>query len=277
MSVNQILPPVMGASRSFSITGNPIAAPVISVSKVSSLQQALTGSTSGLLAWWDAERDVYSDTSLTTAITDGGSVAGWRDQGSSGYHVTQSTAGDRPVYRRSVAAFGGKPAVEFALDYLIRTGLSGAVIGNLNTYTVFVVFATSAAATAYMYSEGNTGSATQFAAVRHNIAAVEGFHRSDASVSANPTGGTTANNGAVHLLTLRRIASNSWAVRQDGTQVGTASNAPGTTTINQLAIGALARNTIGLQFTGHIAQVLLFNTDNFSTIEPIIKSYYGIA
>lgn len=230
------------------------------------------------LAWWSANRGVWSDTGLTTPAQNGGTVAGWSDQGPSGYHVTQSTAGDRPLYATAVAALNGRPAVQFvSSDFLIKTGLSGAIVGNLNTYTIYVVFQTTdTVSAAYMYSEGNNSTATQFAAVRHNLQAVEGFHRSDASVSANPTGGTTAANGKAHILTLRRIASNSWAVRQDGVQVGTAATAPGTTTINQVALGCLARNTNGQFFTGYIGQIALYSADNFATIEPVLAGFYGI-
>ena len=232
-----------------------------------------------LLAWWNAYRDVYADTGLTTPAADGGAVAGWKDQGSSALHVTQNTAGDRPIYRKSVAALNNKPAVEFVSnDFLIRTGLSGAIIGNLNVYSIYVVFVSSdSIAAAYFYSEGNSGSATQFAAARHNLNAYEAFHRDDASVSANPTGGTTAANGAKHLLTIRRIASNSWSVRADGVQVATAANAPTTTTINQVALGVLARNTNSLFYIGHLAQVACYSADNFATIEPLLAAHYGIA
>lgn len=231
------------------------------------------------LAWWDASRDLYTDTALTTPAADGNSVAGWKDQAASAYHVTQSTAGNRPVYRASVAALNNKPAVQFTAassHYLIRTALAAAIAGGLNTYSIYVVYATSSSHLGYHYSEGKSDAAAQFAASRVNLGAGEGFHRDDASVSANPTGGTTAGNGAKHIQTIRRIASNSWAVRQDGTQLGTASNTPTTTTINQVLIGALGRSTISLFFDGYISQVIVSNSDNFATIEPILAAYYGI-
>lgn len=252
--------------------------PVLSVSKVSSLQQALVGSTANLLAWWDAERDVYSDTGLTTAVADGGTVAGWRDQGASGYHVTQSTAGDRPVYRRSVAAFGGKPAVEFvSSDLLTRTGLSGAIVGNAIPHTAYIIYATSSASLVTMYSEGNSGAATPFVGVNISPPTATFSYRDGVGVIASGGGGSNAANGSVHLVTVRRSAATSWALRFDGSQVVTDTDNVGTISINQVALGCFARTTNSQFFVGHIAQVLLYGADNFATIEPILKSYYGIA
>lgn len=231
------------------------------------------------LAWWDANRDLYKDVTLATATADGEAVAGWKDQSGTGYHATQSTAGNRPVYQANVPALNNKPAVKFTAassHYLIRTGLSGSIIGNLNTYTIYVVHAALSSHVGYYYAEGKSDAPTQFAAIRQNLGAAEGFHRDDASTSANPAGGTTAANGAVHIQTVRRIASNSWSVRQDGVQVGTSAVAPTTTTINQIAIGALVRTTVNLFFDGYIAQVIATNADNFATVEPILAAFYGI-
>lgn len=232
------------------------------------------------LGWWDANRDLYTDTSLTTRVVNSGdTVAGWKDQGSGVNNVLQSTAGNRPVYRTSVAALNDKPAVQFTAassHYLIKTALAGSIIANLNIHTIYVVYVAASVHTGYMYAEGRAGSAVPFASSRINNNAAEGNYRDDASVPANPTGGTTAANGARHLQTVRRIAAGSWAVRQDGAQVGTASTTPTTTTIDQVAIGALARNTIALFFDGYIAQVIVSNTDNFATVEPILAKFYNI-
>jgi hypothetical protein len=232
------------------------------------------------LAWWDANRDLYTDTGLTTPAVDGNAVAGWKDQRPSAYHVTQATAGNRPVYRASAAALNNLPAVQFTAassHYLIKTALAGAIIGNLNVYSIYVVYATSTSHLGYQYSEGRSSNANPFAASRVNFGAAEGNHRDDALVNSNPTGGATAGNGAKHIQTVRRIAAGSWAVRQDGVQLGTSAITPTTTTIDQVAIGALVRNTISIFFDGFISQVIVSNSDNFATIEPILAAYYGIA
>jgi hypothetical protein len=257
---------------------NTDGAPVEQVSKRPTLKQLLKGNAlTGLLAWWDAERSVWSDTGLTTRANNGDAVAGWSDQGSSGYHVTQSVSGDRPIYRQSVPAFGGKPGVQFvSSDVLTRESLSSAVVANLTTYSIYVIFATTAAVLATMYSEGRTASSVPFVSVNHSSAVVAFDCRDDASVRALGSGGSLANNGAVKLVTLRRAAATDWSLRLNGTQVATDADNVATTTINRLAIGAFARNTITQFFTGHIAQVLLYNTDNYLTVEPILRSYYNV-
>lgn len=239
--------------------------------------------TDGLLAWWNAESGVWSDTGLTTPAVDGGAVAGWSDQSASGYHVTQAGATERPIYRASVTAFGNKPGVEFvSSDYLIRTGLSAPVIGNLNTYSVYAVFSTTAVANnGHMYGEGHNTLGNPRAGVRNNGAQAEGWHASDASVVANPPAtGQNVATGVVRLLTFRRGTSNEFSIRLDGTQRGTSTAAPGTTSINQLALGAVPRTTPAatyLYYIGFLAQVLIYSADNFATIEPILKAHYGIA
>lgn len=238
---------------------------------------ALIAATSPL-AWWDANRDLYTDTGLTTpVVNDGDAVAGWKDQSGNGYHVLQSTAGDRPLYRASVSSINNKPAVEFvSSDYLIKTALGAPILGNLSTYTIFVVFRTTTAAQHYTFTEGNSASGNSYLGPRLTTAAAEFIHVSDAPATATASGGTTANNGNRHIHTVRRISAASWAVRLDGTQVATDTTNISTTTTNQVAIGARARSTIATFFTGHIAQVILSNSNNFATVEPILAAYYGI-
>lgn len=227
------------------------------------------------LAWWDANRGVYEDTGLTDLCEDGDGVAGWADQVGVN-HVTQSTAGDRPIYRASVAALNGRAAIEFvSSDYLSRTIAAG-LVANLNAYTIYAVIAQTTVGIGYLYSEGNSGAAAPIVGARVNGILSEGAHRDDASTLANPSGGATTNNGAKHLITLRRISSNSWSVRLDGAQVGTAANAPTTTTVDRLSIGVRVANTVASFVTGHIAQVALYSSDNFATVEPLLAAYYGI-
>lgn len=228
------------------------------------------------LAWWNANRDVYSDTGLTALATDGGTVGGWKDQNDTN-HVTQGTAGDRPVYRAGVAALNNKPAIEFvSSDFLIKTGMAAGLVANLNVYSIYVVFATTSGSLITPYSEGNSGAATPFVTTNVNAAQVTYSHRDGVGTIASGGGGAAANNGAKHLITVRRIASNSWAMRLDGVEVNTSSNAPGSTSINQVAIGTFARVTNTQFFVGHIAQVALYNADNYTVIEPLLAREYGI-
>lgn len=229
----------------------------------------------GLLAHWNAERSVYSDTALTTAIDDGGTVAGWGDLGSSAYHVTQSTVGNRPLYRASVTAFGGRPGVEFVSSDVLSRTLSSPILGNLTTYNVFVVYATSSAASnVYPFAEDSSSAANPVVGARITSGAYGATHRDDAGSIQLAGGGTGGANGAVHLLTLRRTAAASFSTRGDGTQVGTSSTSISTTTTNRVNIGAFLSATT--YYVGYVAQVLLYSGDVFATVEPILRAYYRI-
>lgn len=242
---------------------------------------ALIAATSPL-AWWDANRNLYTDTGLTTpVVNDGDAVAGWKDQGSTVANVTQSTAGNRPVYRVSVAALNNKSAVQFtaaSTHYLVKTGLAAGIVANLNAYCIYVVYVTSTAAgTLVQYAEGHDVNAVPFVQIRVNASKAEGVHKSDAAVVAQPANAdTTASNGIKHIQTFVRVDANNFAIRQNGVQLGTAAATPVATTLDQVAVGALVRNAVASPFDGHIAQVIISGSNNFAVIEPILAAFYGI-
>lgn len=232
------------------------------------------------LALWDAGSGVYSDAG-TTPAADGALVQQWNDQSGNGYHMSQATSGDRPVFRASVATLNTRPGVEFvSSDYLIRT-VTGSILANLNAFTNYVVFRTTSSASGTFYNESDNTFTTRFFVNRINLTftgAPRCAHSDNATVilDLNPGTALDGNDGAAHLITWRRIASNSWALRLDGVQIATATTATGATTINRIAIGALVRTTLSQFFVGHIATVANYGADNYQDIEPIIAAHYGI-
>lgn len=231
-----------------------------------------------LLAWWDANRDIYSDTGLTTPAANGAGVGGWKDQGGGAYHVLQATAGDRPIYRTSVAALNNKPAVEFVSNDYLRATIAAAIAGNLNVYNIFCVFtSTNSASTGYLYCEGRSTSLTPRVSTRITNGLGQSSHVDDAATDAAPSKAGTYGDGVKHLLTCRRTASNNFIVRVDGVASAANTNAPGATTIDRVAIGARTRNNAQDSFVaGHIAQIAVYGADNFATIEPLLAAEYGI-
>jgi hypothetical protein len=231
------------------------------------------------LAWWDAGRDLYTDTGLTTpVVSDGDAVAGWKDQGSTGAHITQSTVGNRFVYRARVAALNNKPAVQLtaaSTQYLSRA-LAGGIVSNLNFYNLIIVYRSTMVGTGYLHGEASSISATPLMGGRLATAAIDALHRSDASVLANPSGGATANDGSAKIYTLRRISAANFSIRLQGAQVGTAVQSPGTTTETTIAIGVLPQATPLLPVTAHIAQVLLYGAEQYTVVEPLLAALYGI-
>lgn len=233
----------------------------------------------GAVAVWDAGAAVYSDTG-TTPIAADGVVKQWNDQ-IGGYHVVAEDAPTdrRPIYRASVAALNNRPALQFddTNDYLIRAVAGGVLNAQGNDYCGVIVFATDNNATLdYAYSEGGA-SATPSIRIGKNSDTVIGVHRDDASVTVSSSGGSGAGNGAMHVAGLRRLASNSWSMMLDGTQVGTSVAAPGTTTITHICIGALWQSSptnAANQWGDYLAHVSLYPADVYAQVQPILDAWY---
>lgn len=82
-----------------------------------------------LKQWLKADSGVYSDAGVTLA-TDGGTIAQWNDQSGNGVHLTQGTAGNKPLYRASGFHTNSLPSVDFdgTDDFLFNTlDYSGAI------------------------------------------------------------------------------------------------------------------------------------------------------
>lgn len=278
-------PKHMGAFVSFQIdTRYQIeGAPMLTAVKLLTLMSGGSPSLAAIaatspIAWWDASRSLCTDTGGTTPVIDGASVAYWGDQSGNSYNVTQGTAGNRPVYRASVSSLANRAAVQFttANSHYLSRSVGAAIAANINAFSVYIVYLTTVSQAQYMYSEGNTGSANQLLGNRTNFGAYEGILRDDVVTTANPAAGITAANGVKCIQTFRRASASSFGLRVNGTQIATAATTPTTTTINQIGIGALLRTAITQFFEGYIAQVIVSNSDNFATIEPILAAYYGI-
>lgn len=228
------------------------------------------------LAFWSASTGVYSDTGGTLPVTDGQAVAAWHDLSGNGYHVTQGTAGDRPIYRASVATLNGQPGVEFVTTDTLTRDVANGIVAQLNDYVMICVFRTTSFGTPYMYSEGDTVGGVQFAAIRTNNNAVALFHRGTGG-DANPEAGMTAANGNAHIVTARRTAQNAWDVRLDGASVATSSTNITATAATRICIGALQRAAIGSPWVGHISDIILFNNNTkYADAERILAARYGI-
>lgn len=229
-------------------------------------------STANLLGWWYGGNGSRVEPTITTS-GDGQPVTAWADKSTSALNLTKAGAGTA-TYRKSVIGVG-RGAVEFSNSYFSRNIAAG-ILANLNSYSLFIVFSSSATALSALYGEGNSTTNTPVVTAWLNNPAntVQHFHRDDASVGAPPAGGTP-NDGNLHILTVRRISAGSWSVRLDGVEVATSSGSPGTTTVNRLAIGALIRTTVSAVLTGLIYCTALYSGDNYRLIEAPLGSHYG--
>lgn len=236
--------------------------------------------TTGLLALWYAGA---GDGALSYVTTDGDGqpASAWPDTVAS--VSPANTGGNRPTYRQSVAAFNNRGAVQFVAassQYLLLSVASG-IVANLNTYSLYIVFSASGTAAGHMYGESRSSSTNPLvAAVVNQTAAgrIRSFHRSDAAtagVTADISSGSGFNDGAMHILTMRRSASNAFTLYGDGTSLGTSSNTPVTTTIDRLAFGRYNPGAGGFAyFNGYLAAIIAYSTDNRGDVEPILNEHY---
>ncbi len=234
-----------------------------------------------LLQFYNPQRDVYTDTGLLTLALDGQAVAGFKDQAGSGYHITQTTSSQRPLYRAAAAGLNNRAGLEFNAansQQLYRDATS--LVANLDVYTLYTVFSTAESSVMAFYGEGGALDGPLLL-VRFNGGAtgkVEGIQRDDDGTIAIPNliaAGSA--DGAPHLVTLRRIGAGSWSLRLDGGEIATSSAAPGTTTITRITLGsrygAGSHNTF---MDGLLGAVALYGADNYATIEPLLLNWYGI-
>jgi len=230
-----------------------------------------------LAEWWAGDGSaVYSKRVATGG--DNSPVTGWTDETST-YTPVQTTTGNQPTYKKQVAALNNRSAVLFATDdYLIATVAAG-IIANRNVYTIYTVLTCTNVSSAYVYAEGAVASATPLARLGVSVGAggdVTPQHRDDAATLMSfSTAASLIADGAKHLITLRRIAADSWNVRVDGVSRGTSTTAPGTTTINRITLGCRA-NAPALFLNGNLALVRCSNADDATVMEPLIATYYAI-
>jgi len=223
---------------------------------------------------------VYADAELTTPAANGGAVRGLKDRSTNAYHLTQAgVAGLCPTYRDSVAVFGNRPALEFdGGDYLSKTGLSS-ILGNLTTYSLYVVFASTNGVDKTMMSEGNSGNDTPWLSVLYAGSAgkMRPFHVGDGGAYSAPLDPSTFNNnGIVKVLSFRRNGNNFSSYINNWTGVVASTTDPGTTTLDQLCLGGLLRIAFASGYIGQIALVAAYSADNYATIEPILQAYFGM-
>jgi hypothetical protein len=124
--------------------------------------------------WLDAadSTKVFSDDG-TTVVTNGGTVQQWNDKSGNALHISQSTAGQRPLY--STNALNGRAILTFdgSDDILFRaTGLNGA-----STISIFAVMRyVSASGEDIAMGVGETGSTGAVRAMyRANGGTTQGF------------------------------------------------------------------------------------------------------
>ena len=95
----------------------------------------------GLNFWLKADAGIYQDSAGTTpAVADGDVVGLWQDFSGNGYHVSQDTAGKKPLLKLTVNGINGKPTILYdgVDDILVRTVANWRSSDNAGS--IFIVY-----------------------------------------------------------------------------------------------------------------------------------------
>lgn len=257
-------------------------------SDVSPYTFAITGVidwiSTNLLYLFDAASGVYSDAAMTIPATNGGAVRGWRDKLNVNNPVQAGASTLCPTYRSSVSQFNNRPAVEGDGGDYLQANTAGSILGNLNTYSLYVVFRYSAASgDRTLISEGKSDAAGQFVNMLLNGGQSRAFHSEDAGAGGGFTTNLLSrsnnnNDNAARLGVFRRLAAASWETLlqtwQEKTDVTPNIT---TTTTDRLTLFARGRNTIDQQVTAQIAFIAAYSSNaDYALIEESIRKRFGI-
>jgi hypothetical protein len=95
----------------------------------------------GALAWYKPETGLFTDAGTTPVASDGDLVYQWNDQSGNGYHLVQTTSGDRPIYRPGTTDDRGKKAVGFETKFMNwPDALATALLGSAKAAEIWLKF-----------------------------------------------------------------------------------------------------------------------------------------
>lgn len=212
-----------------------------------------------------------------TGLSDGDPVATWEDSSTNNRDATQSTAGNRPLYKTGIV--NSLPVVRFdgSNDYLITSGVAGFLSG-LSAAEVFLVVKVNADPAAADGSAGlwaMTGSAdnTAFPYTDGNV--YDGFGSSVRKSTGNPTLSLASTFRLYNVVSI----SGEWTSYVDGTQHFTT----GTNTVSFGAGDGYLGTSVALGsivLAGDIAEFFLFNaklsTADRQAMNAYIATKYGL-
>lgn len=221
-------------------------------------------------------------------------VSDWADQSATANHMTQATAGRRPTYVPSSAAFNNRPTVQF-------TGSSSQTLNP----TVLSTFANVGAAsfalaasttnrtvlqTLFHFSINTNGNASRFGTVIANNYGTDvgsstgdmciGARRLDTDTHQRVCGGTMTNNVAFGSTGVINYATQAVTVALNKTVVSTSSTlqtAGNTSNTNSANTGGAIGSANGTDyFTGQIAEILLYASALSTPQRQVLENYLSV-
>jgi DNA-binding beta-propeller fold protein YncE len=125
---------------------------------------SVTDGSGSLEAWYRADRGVYTDSGCTTAATNGGQVACWKDQSGNGRNATQTVAGTYPIYATN--QINGLPVLQFDGGNDMLNLPDATVPTGDSPYSVFTTLNADTMGARGFLGSGNYGSNNQTNAFR---------------------------------------------------------------------------------------------------------------
>jgi len=218
----------------------------------------------------------------TSTTTNGAAVSSWNDQSGWGYHVTQATTANQPLYTAS--SVNGQPAITFdgANDYFSRTSYP-LFATNTSPLTVFVVFnPTDVSTQRFLLHNPQSNCSNNLELGYHtgsSSTANWGVHNGCGNAAVSENAATTSYN----IMTFKALASGSSPsnvlINKNGTALTVTNNGGGWaaagnygTTTNTVYIGGRVDQNNSYH-TGTIAEIISFNTALNTAQIKLVENY----
>lgn len=221
-----------------------------------------------LVAWYKADAGVYEDAG-TDEAEDEDAVQQWNDQSGNGKHITQGTAGNRPLFQTGIQ--NALPGVQFvSSDYLLSSSavvtaapFTAYLVARTGTTASYQAVASFCASGANQYFEGEFTSGGT--ALAYEVRDGGG----DAPV--NTTTGYSID--TVYIITIQEIASNNRKVWKNGASGGTDTTSRTPSGVDQLAVGMRRTSSPSFPLTGYVMEIVVTDQADDASQRSQMESY----
>lgn len=215
--------------------------------------------TANLAMWLKADAGVLDSSGLPIA-TDNAAIATWQDQSGSGRHATQSTSGNRPVWRSAANGQNGLPVVSFnGTSSWISSSSSGISSSSFEYYMTFKMANTNTSGR-IIWGAGDRGN--------FDATSTAGWDMYNGSLVA---GGTRTASWVQATATFNGSLS---ALRINGSQVLSGNTGTGFPTALSLGSNG-STNWANMLFAECLVYSVVNSTTNRDAIEAYLKAKWG--
>lgn len=221
-------------------------------------------SISGLVLWFKADVQVYSDLGSTPA-TNGASVEQWNDQSGNGNNATQTTSGNRPVYATN--SINGLPTVGCVTSGSTFMNLGSTISLSTGALTIYAV---GSRASSKIW-EPVTGNNSTHAAPIVMFSNGGFYFRDDSDGGTSSAGGTPTSAFAVRS---RRDGSGNLT----GCYTGTAQFSLGTDSTGNVSLSAILARVLNSDYGDAsclFGEICVYNVATASGDDTNMSTYFN--